>query len=327
MKRTLFFAILIAASLNGYPDIRAENRRPKDETQPPFERLHLQEQKAVDDVLKSWEQHSKSIERYRCQFQRWEYDPVFGPAGAFKTWSKGVIMYSVPDGSIFEVEETWQYRAPVKSDDEPKYVKRVGESTEHWICGRTCIWEFDHESKRLIGRELPSHMQGRMIVGPPIFCFLCPLALLRNTPKSHEGIVEGPLQLLDKVDAEAMKQRYWIRRQPTAEGATDYRLEMYPKSSWDAMICQKMDVIFAQEDLLPKGVVIYDRNFNPRSNPARTVFLFEKRETNWKLPSNQSNAFKRQFLEPQVPLGWKKVVEGYQGPPSSRDPSHASSGG
>jgi len=323
----LFFAILIAASLNGHPDVRAENRRPKDEAQPPLERLPLQEQKAVDDVLKSWEQHSKSIERYRCQFQRWEYDPVFGPAGTFRTWSKGVIMYSVPDGSIFEVEETWQHRASVKSDDEPKYVKREGESTEHWICGRTYIWEFDHESKRLIGRELPPHMQGRMIVGPPISCFFCSLTLLRNTPKSHEGIVEGPLQLLDKIDAEEMKQRYWIRQQPAAVGAMDHRLEMYPKASRDAEICQKIDVILAKDDFLPRGVVIYDRNFDPRRNPARTVFLFEKRETNWVLPSNQLTAFKRQFSEPQVPLGWKKIVEGDQGPASSQDLSQPPSGG
>ncbi len=327
MKRMVFIAILIAASLNGFPDIRAENARPKDETQPPFEKLTVQEQKVVDDVLESWEQHSKSIERYRCQFQRWEYDPIFGPARTFKTWSKGVIIYSVPDGSMFEVEETWHYRSASESDDDLKYVKREGESTEHWICDRTFIWESDHESKRLIGHKLPPHLQGRVIVGPPIICFLCRLTLLlRNTSEPHEAIA-GQLQLLAEIDAERMKQRYWIRQQPVAEGAMDYRLEMYPKSSRDAMICQKMDVIIAREDFLPNGVVIYDRNFNPRSNPARTVFAFEERATNWELPSNQLNAFKRQFEEPQVPLGWRKVVDGYQGPQSSKEFTPASSGG
>lgn len=304
MRCRLFLAILVAAVLlSGFSGIRAENRRPKDAAEPPFGKLTVQEQKAVDDVLKSWEQHSKSIERYRCQFQRWEYDPVFGPAHTFKTWSKGAIMYSVPDGSLLEVEETWRYRAAIKSDDELKYVKREGESAEHWICGRTYIWEFDHESRRLIGHKLPSHMQGRMIVG------FCPFALvLQNALNPHEETVDGPLQLLAEADAERMKQRYWIRRQPVAEGAREYRLELHPKSSRHAKICQKMDVIIAQEDFLPKVLVVYDRNFDPGRNPARTTFVFEKRQTNWTLSSNQLNIFHRQFVEPEMPPGWKKVV-------------------
>ncbi len=309
MKRMLLRAILIAASLNGSSDIRAENRRHNGEVEPPFERLPLHEQKAVGDVLRSWEQQSKSIERYRCQFQRWEYDPIFGPAQTFKTWSKGLITYSVPEGSVFRVEETRQYTSASESDDKPKYVKREDESTEHWVCGRACIWEFDHKSKTLIGRKLPPYLQGRMIVGPLTFRFFCPPILLRNPPKRHEGI-EGQLQLLSEVDAERLKQRYWIRPHAADGSAKAHRLELYPKSSRDAEICQKMDVVIAQEDSLPKGLVIYDRNFNPRSNPARTVFLFENRQTNWELPPNEPNAFKRQFSEPQVPHGWIKVVEG-----------------
>ena len=314
-RRLCLGIVIVAVLLSGFPGAQAENRRPQTEAEPPFGELTAQQQKAVDDVLRFWEQRSKSVKRYRCQFQRWEYDPVFGPAQECKTWSKGVIMYFVPDRALFRVDEKWDYRAPTRPGEKAKHVKREVEPTEHWICEGTYIWEFDHRAKRLIQRELPPHMRGKAIIGPPTCLFRYTCFVLLNDPKPHEATVDGPLQFLFGIDAERIKERYWIRRKPVPEDALEYHLEMYPKSSPEMVNCQKMDVIIVEEDFLPKGLVIYHRNFDPHTNPARTTFLIEHRETNWNVSSNRLN--NRQVVEPSVPAGWKKVVERFQASPSS----------
>ncbi len=53
-------------------------------------------QKYVDQILQYWEFKSNQVERYRCTFKRWEYDPVFGPKDTFKTYGEGSIKYSAP---------------------------------------------------------------------------------------------------------------------------------------------------------------------------------------------------------------------------------------
>jgi hypothetical protein len=97
----------------------------------------------------------------------------------------------------------------------------------------------------------------------------------------------------------------------------EYWLEAYPKTRQDAANYQKVHVIIDQADFLPKGLVIFDRNFNARSNPARQTFTFENREINWSVALDRLNPIKSKFYEPKVPYGWKKVVEKYEAPPDA----------
>ena len=73
--------------------------------QTPFPPLPPQDQQFLDRVLANWEQRSKAVDRYRCTFKRWEYDPVFGPPNTFKTYSEGLIQYQTPDKGMFKVEK------------------------------------------------------------------------------------------------------------------------------------------------------------------------------------------------------------------------------
>ena len=59
---------------------------------------------------------------------------------------------------------------------------------------------------------------------------------------------------------------------------------------------------------------IYDRNYDAKMNPARTVLLFENRVVNSVL--ERINFFD-QFHRPPTPRGWEKVVEKYQPSPGS----------
>jgi TIGR03009 family protein len=259
----------------------------------PFPPLSAAHQKFLDDVLNYWEQRSQSVERYRCTFQRWEYDPVFGPRDTFKTYSKGSIKYSAPDKGLFKVDTIMHYTPPAAAGEKPKFVVREGESGEHWICDGQFIFEHDHKNKQLIQRELPPHMRGK-------------------------AIADGPLPFLFGAEAEKIKQRYWIRPLPVPDGVKEYWLEAFPKTRKDAASYLKLHVIIDQADFLPKGLVIFDRNFDPRQNPARTTFTFSEREVNWSVALQTLKFWEREFFEPSPQPGWKKVVEKYNAPPDAQ---------
>jgi TIGR03009 family protein len=260
--------------------------------QAPFPPLPPEHQKFLDDVLKLWEQRSQAIQRYRCTFKRWEYDPVFGPRDTFKTYSEGVIKYAMPDKGLYKVEKAMDYVAPAEPGGRPQFQQRDKDSGEHWICDGQSVFSHDAKNKQQLQQELPPHMRGK-------------------------AIAEGPLPFLFGADAEKIKQRYWIRPLPMPPDVKgEYWLEAFPKTRQDAANYLKVHVIIDHQDFLPKGLVIFDRNFDPVRNPARSTFTFEQRESNWSIALQQIMFWEREFYEPKVPFGWKRVVEKYDAPPS-----------
>jgi TIGR03009 family protein len=258
--------------------------------QTPFPPLPPEHQKFLDDVLQLWQQRSQSIQRYRCTFKRWEYDPVFGPRDTFKTYSEGVIKYATPDKGLFKVEKMMEYVAAAEPGGRPQYQQRDSESNEHWICDGQSVFSHDPASKQQTQTVLPPEMRGK-------------------------AIADGPLPFLFGADAEQIKQRYWIRPLPMPPDVKgEYWLEAFPKRREDAANYSKVHVIIDHKDFLPKGLVIFDRNFDPASNPARSTFTFEQRESNWSIALQQLKFWEREFYEPKVPAGWKRVVEQYDSP-------------
>lgn len=294
-------SFLVTNRLLAQPPSQQNAARPTATTRAPFPPLPPDHQKFVDQVLQIWQQKSQAIERYRADFKRWEYDPVFGPQNTFKTYSEGQVKFAAPDKGLFRVETMKHYQAPKQPGEKPQWVAREGTFGEHWICDGKSIYEHDHKNKQLIQRELPPYMHGR-------------------------AIADGPLPFLFGADAEKIKQRYWIRALPLPEGVkNEYWLEAFPKTRQDAVNYQKVHVIIDHADFLPKGIVIFDRNFDPVRNPARTTFTFENRETNWNMVLQQVRFWEREFYEPKTPFGWKKVVDKYQAPQDSEQFAPAAS--
>ena len=228
-----------------------------------------------------WERRSQSVVRYRCTFRRWEYDPVFGPRDTFKTYSEGVIKYAAPDKGVFRVEKCLDWTPGGKPGDKPNFVPRQVR-LEHWLCDGRWLYELDSQHQRIIQRELPAQVRApaAATVGVP-FLFGAPVEVIR--------------------------QRYWLRLLPVPDGAQDQHwLEAVPRIRQDAARYQRLHVIIDQADLLPRGLVIFDRNFDRGRNPARTIYAFENREVNW---DDAEGTFGREFGEPKLPDGWKKVVE------------------
>ncbi|HTN75775.1 MAG TPA: TIGR03009 domain-containing protein [Pirellulaceae bacterium] len=270
----------------------------------------VEHQKYVDDVLKFWEQSSSKIERYRCQFTRWEYDPAFvkpdpktNKSPAIKV-SYGEIKYAQPDKGLFKVTKMLHYNAPKTPEDKAQYLPQEGEIGEHWVCDGKSIFEFDHPNKKLIDHQLPPDMHGK-------------------------AIVDGPLPFLFGANAAKIQERYWVGvfTPKTAKG--EYWLEAWPKRAEDARNYKKVEIIIDEKDFLPKAIQIYNHGGVP-GNPSSSVLTFEKREVNFSVsplgkldPLELANWVTREFHEPATPFGWKKEVERFNAVDGQQGPANA----
>ena len=187
-------------------------------------------------------------------------------------------MYSAPDKGLFEVRSIKNKVGPSQPGGEPQWKEAPEGFREHWICDGQSIFEFDHSNKQLKQRMLPPEMRGQQIT-------------------------EGPLPFLFGAKAEEIKNRFWIRVITPKDKTGEFWLEAWPKGHADAANFTKMHVILAEEDFLPKGMVLFHRN------NFQTTFKFENRETNWNILAQQLIPFINHFFNPRVPAGWTKVVE------------------
>lgn len=256
----------------------------------PFPPLTEKHEQYLDQVLKFWEFKSDQVKHYECRFKRWEFDPVFGPRDVHKTYSTGVIKYAAPDKGLFRVDDIYHYTPAKPPETKPGYFKHEGEKGEHWICDGTSIFDFDYRQKQLNETKLPPDMQGK-------------------------AIVDGPLPFLFGANAEKIKSRYWLRIVTPANVEGEYWLEAFPKRMEDAVNFKKIEVIIDEKDYLPKAIQVYDRNYDPKGNPARTVFMFEDRTVNALVNNlNRLNLFHREFFRPATPSGWETLQRGYGAP-------------
>ena len=98
----------------------------------------------VEKILVHWENKSKDVQRYRCRFNRWEYDPNWvGDPKVPKSFAKGLITYAAPDKGKYQVEESMQVVLPLTPGQEPKFTFDDKELNEHWVCDGKSIFEFE----------------------------------------------------------------------------------------------------------------------------------------------------------------------------------------
>jgi len=201
------------------------------------------------------------------------------------THSDGTIKYQSPDKGLFKVEKVLHYMPPAKPGGRPKYESRKDEHGEYWICDGKATYEFDYKNKHLKVRPLPPEMQGT-------------------------GIADGPLPFLFGAKAEKIKQRYWVRvlQAPPGKENKEFWLLAVPKTRQDAANFKQVEVILDAKLFLPLAIQVYDRGFDGRANFSREVYVFDERVVNEKMTIQKLNIFRKEFFQPTVPLGWKKVV-------------------
>ena len=255
---------------------------------PPWVPLPPAHAKAVDDILRYWEQRTNKITRYRCQYKRYEYDPVFGPQdpNKFRVFARGTIQYAAPDKGLYQDQEVWLF-TKTKEHPEGTYSKQKNlHMAEHWVCDGKSIFQFDYGHKKLVEFQLPPEVQGN-------------------------AIRHGPLPFVFGAKADDIKRRFWVRVITPADRTKgenpEYWLEALPKTQEDAAEYRAIHLIIDQKEFLPKAMIMFGR-----VNGKRKLLEFHEREVNFSVLAEKLNLFHRQFYEPKTPGGWTRDVRKVQ---------------
>lgn len=269
------------------PQPTAEGATPTPPVQPaalgaPFQ-LSDVEQQFVDQFLQMWENESQTVKTFDCRFNRWEYDPVFGPANDPAVKSKGQLSYSKPDKGSFKITEIERF---VKKDEASPgtYEVQKNEVGEHWVCDGKAIFEYKHDKKQLVVQALPEEMRG-------------------------QAIVDGPLPFLFGAEADKLKARYWIRILKSKPETI--WLEAYPRTQADAANYHHVDVMLDRKTMMPSAIQMHMPNGRNRS-----VYMFEQPTKNGALDALLGSL----FSSPRTPLGWTRVVEEIPSAPQATQP-------
>jgi len=242
---------------------------------PPFQITPV-EQQFVDQILQMWENESSKIETFSGRFQRWEYDPIFGPGDQIPSLkSSGQLTYSKPDKGSFKIEEVRRYQPqdPQAAPQPADWVLQKEEVGEHWVCDGKAVYEYKHNKKQLVVQPLPPELHGK-------------------------SIVHGPLPFLFGAKAAELKRRYWIRSKQGDE--TSIWLEAYPRTQADAANYHHVEIMLDRKTMQPKAIQVHMPN-----NKSRAVYMFDKPTINGKLNA----LFGGLFSAPRTPFGWTRVVQ------------------
>jgi TIGR03009 family protein len=231
------------------------------------------EREFTNQVLVMWENKSNQIATYYCDFERWEYDPVFGPGENIPlTKSRGQLTYAKPDKGSFKIQEIHRW-IQADSQQAGEHVLQKNEVGEHWVCDGKAIFEYKHAKKQLVVQPLPEQMRGK-------------------------SIVDGPLPFLFGAEAEKLKQRYWIKCR--SSDAATILLEAYPRRQADAANYHHVDVMLDRKSMHPTAIRVHMPN-----NRNQAVYIFSKPTINGKM----DKLFGAFFQVPRTPFGWTRVVQ------------------
>lgn len=257
----------------------------------PFPPLALAEQQRLDTLLNEWEKQSNGTKTLECQFQRWHYDLFAAPAGVHAEKSRGVIKYAAPDRGLFKVDEKLTYDG--MKDEEPQYSAKPGQFGEHWVCNGEELLEFDYAKQECKIQQLPPNMRG-------------------------QRIFDSPLPFVFNLDAQQIKQRYWVR-QVQAPKPGIMLIEAYPKRQEDRAQYKLVQIALSETTFLPEALLMYAPNFNIKTAPKWDHYEFTDLKRN--SVTQGLTRFMNAFINQKPPANWKVFRNPYRppGPPQISD--------
>ena len=262
---------------------------------PPFILSEI-EKGEVFRILDQWEKSSASVKTFNSDFERWEYDAVFGPGAETPLIkSNGTLSFSKPDKGSFKISSISRW---AKSDPQSADVKAPGdwvpkpdEIGEHWVCDGKAVYEYSHRDKQLKVTSIPEEMRGTKIV-------------------------DGPLPFLFGAEAKKLMDRYWIRQKQSDPSMI--WLEAYPRWNADALNYDMVDVMLDRKTMQPKAIQV-----SLPGGKQRHVYMFKTPKVN---ETNLGDWFPTLFTAPRTPLGWTRVMN-EDGAPAGAAPQAANANG
>lgn len=246
----------------------------------PFPALTPQEAAQLDQVLLAWQTQSQGTKTLECKFERWHFDLLAAPAGVHAHKAEGEIKYANPDKGLFRVDSLMFYKG--MKDSKPEYGPTANKFGEYWICNGTELIEYDREAKRCNVQMLPPEMQGQQIFN-------------------------SPLPFVFNLDAQQIKQRYWVRLQPSPKPNT-YLIQAYPKRQEDRAQYKMVQVVLSQS-FEPEVLIMYAPNFHQKLAPQWDHYEFSDVKRN--AASAGLRQFMGYFIPKAPPKGWEVVKESF----------------
>ncbi|WP_417730443.1 TIGR03009 domain-containing protein [Rosistilla oblonga] len=256
----------------------------------PFPALTAEQQNRLDQLLKAWESSSNSTKRLSASFKRWQFRPLQAPKEIHASWARGEVKYQAPAQGMYRVEEMLFFTG-FDEQKAPIYKKQANQPGDWWVCTGKELLEFDRANKKCEILELPPEMQGTQIVS-------------------------SPLPFVFNLNAQEMKDRYWLQELPPKEQG-EYWLEAWPKHQKDRAEFLKVMIIIDAKQFLPKALVLFPPNFDQRNNPERDVYEFTDVQRNGNLFSKaMEGIFGQNFIDVTPPSDWKIIRNKFNpGPP------------
>jgi TIGR03009 family protein len=254
--------------------------------QPPFT-LSDAEAKQLDAMLLAWQQKSQAIKYLEGDFQKWKFDIAAAPANQHSTWSRGTVKYMSPDRGLFK-EDDIQFYSGADAEGKAIYKGDQRRFGEWWVCTGTDLIFMNREDKICRIEQLPPGMQGQQLF-------------------------DSPLPFVFNLDAEKLKQRFWIRAiVPPDQRSDRYWIEAWPKTQKDAQLYKLVQVVLGSSDFLPQALIIYPPNFDAQKAPNRDIYEFVNVKVNHinALQAATAALFQQQFINPKPPAAdWKIIRE------------------
>jgi TIGR03009 family protein len=251
---------------------------------PPGFQLNTLEEAYLNQLLDLWEAQSGKVNTFRCSFERWEYNPTFGPGPDIPlNKDKGELSFQKPDKGSFQITEInrWQTepvpagqqpQQPAKGDWKPQK-DAIG---EHWVCDGKSVFEYRQVDKQLVERPIPAELQGK-------------------------AIVDGPLPFLFGAEAAKLKARYWLKvEQQPKQDPNQIWLIALPRFQAQAADFRGVRVILDRGTMLPTHMEVH------LPDGSRHLYMFDV--TNATV-NGHFEMLQQFFQRPRTPFGWKRVVE------------------
>jgi TIGR03009 family protein len=244
--------------------------------------LNALQQAELDQVLMAWQQQSAKVNTFKCDFQRWEYNLVFGPSRDIPlNKNKGELSFGRPDKGSFRITEINTWKETPAPPGQPAPAEKIGTWApqpnaigEHWVCDGKSVFEYRHDQKHLVERRIPQHLQG-------------------------QAIVDGPLPFLFGADANKLKARYWMRVEQKQNQAQIWLVAL-PKFQAQAADFRAVEVILDRQRLLPTHMQVH------LPNGDRHMYTFDIASATINSPLQKLQAL---FQLPRLHPGWKHIVE------------------
>jgi TIGR03009 family protein len=286
-------AVTQVAVSSAAPGAPVDPRTPAAAAQPPAPPFQLTEvqQQQVAQILQMWETESAKVQTFNSEFERWEYDGVFGP-GSDKPLIKctGQLSFSKPDKGSLKVEtiSRWTKTNPqdTAADAPGDWVAQPHEIGEHWVCDGKAVYEYNHRDKQLVVTPIPPQMQGA-------------------------AIADGPLPFLFGAKAQELMGRYWIKEEQS--NAVQVWLRAYPRRQSDAANYDSVDVMLDRKTMQPTHIQV-----NLPGGQQKHMYTFTNAKVN---QSNLGTWFNELFSAPRKPLGWTRVTNEQPAGPQAAAPA------